>query len=248
MPIQSLSHMSNFKSTIDDNGGPANPSRFMFVIGGFPTVLKSQPKYASVAPTFLRTLQFLCETTDLPGLTIHTNQRTGYSPAMTPMHPTQMEYQPVTLSVICRDYMKEKEFFDDWMFAIKNAFSSQRNGGVGGSFDNAYYNEYVVNGGIYLLSNYGNLSDSDSASVAQTRYAIQLVNMFPTSIDSIQLAWSEESLMRLNITMSYSVWEPIQGASLYAHTELGISKARSPDSQLSNSTNTPRNPTQVKVI
>ena len=69
--------MSNFQSTLNASGGPANPARFMFVVNGLPVVLSNQPKYKQFPPS-LRNLRFLCEATDLPGATIHTNTRPGY--------------------------------------------------------------------------------------------------------------------------------------------------------------------------
>ena len=106
-------------------------------------------------PTSLRNLRFLCEATDLPGATIHTNTRPGYGAIARSEMAGQMDYQPVNLQILCTDYMREKELFDDWIFSVKNAHSSRQNGGIGGTFDNAYYNNVVVDCGIYLLSNYG---------------------------------------------------------------------------------------------
>jgi hypothetical protein len=246
MPINSLSHMSNFQSTLNANGGPANPARFMFVISGLPTVLRSQPKYLQFPPS-LRQLRFLCEATDLPGVTIHTNTRPGYGPVARSEMPGQMDYQPVNLTVLCTDYMREKELFDDWLFSVKNAHSSRSNGGIGGTFDNAYYNNYVVDCAVYLLSNYGatgsnlnvvppnpntNFTSSIEGSSTETRYAVRLANVYPTSIDSIQLAWSEEATMRINLTLTYSNWEPIIGASAYAQLIGGISYGSDADQQV----------------
>ena len=95
--------------------------------------------------------------------------------------------------------------------------------------DNAYYNNVVVDCSIYLLSNYDTVGSTLTPPVpntnftsiegtsTETRYAVRLANVYPTSIDSIQLSWSEEATMRINLTLTYSNWEPIVGASAHAH-------------------------------
>lgn len=247
MPINSLSNLLNFKSTLDEQGGPANPARFMFVFGGFPNVLKRQTKYLSKPPSFLRSLQFLCEATDLPGLSIHTNQRPGYSPIMTAQIPAQYDYQPVNLTILCRDYMTEKEYFDDWMFSIRNMNSFRDNGAPGATYDTAYYNDIIVDAAIFLLSNNGNVDANPYDIISQTRYAVRLSSVYPTSCDSIQLSWSEESLMRLSLTLTYNLWEPIIGATPVAQINPAESFGGNPDQQLTNNVVIPRNPNPIRT-
>jgi hypothetical protein len=232
MPIKSASHIMNFKATIDAEGGPITSNRYLFCLGGYPRVLQAQNKYRHKAGSLIQSLRYLCDVADLPGITIHTNTRPGYSPDMKQAMPGEIEFGQINISMICRDYMSEKEFFDDWMFSIKNA----HRGGIGPTFDNAYLNDIVVDAQIYVMSHYntGNGQDTDTDESAQVRYAINLINLYPTSMDNIPLSWQDDSTMKLNVTFCYARWEPIQGSSMFAHSSIASSFSTPPARQLLN--------------
>lgn len=220
---------------MNKNGGPISPARFVFQIAGYPNTMRNMTKYRQHGSNFMRDLQFLCESAELPGLTLQTFERAGYSAAMQTHMPGKLDYSPFTTSFICRDYMREKEFFDDWMFSIKNTFQRNGPGGVGPTFDNAYYNDIVVDGAIFAISQYNGADEDDDIALAQqNRYAVRIANMYPTSIDSINLNWAEEAAMKLNVTFTYAYWEPIIGASLVAQSQGGDSQATYPTYQLLN--------------
>jgi len=232
MPISSFAHLFNFQATMNKEGGPIPTNRFIFMLGGYPNVLggggvsnrAAQEKYLPKGDNLIRSLRYLCESADIPGLTINTTERPGYSAKMSTKMPGMLDYGPFSATFIARDFMSEKEFFDDWISGIKNTADYK---GPGATFDNAYMNDIVVDANLLVMSLY-NEADADPASQS-IRYAICLRDLYPISIDPIQLDWGADGqTMKFNVNFTYSYWEPIIGLAAYAHNAPIVSHAVNP--------------------
>ena len=233
----------NFQSQLNKEGGIITANRFLFIMGGFPNVIggggpsnrQPQEKYKSKGQAFLRTMRYLCDSIDLPGMTINTDARPGYSPVMNTQMPGLIEYGQLSASFICRDYMSEREFFDDWIFGIKNAFTSP---GPGATFDNAYMNDITIDATLLVMSAYNTGGDTvlDTKGI---RHAVVIRDMYPVSIDPIQLNWSDDSPMKFNINFAYSYWEPIVGQAAFNNDISNVSHVQEPVRRLADLTSKP---------
>jgi hypothetical protein len=140
--------------------------------------------------------------------------------------PGTLEYGALTATFIVRDRMTEKELFDDWIFAIKNAFAGTN---PGATFDNAYMNDIVIDASLFVMSPYSTLADINSATIGNTnlveiddvgneiRYAIVFRDLYPISVDQIALNWQADEAMKFNVNFTYSYWEPIIGIAAYTN-------------------------------
>lgn len=228
--------MMNFQAVMNKDGGPILNNRFMFIMGGFPAIIggggpsnrKVQEKYASRGPQFLSSMRYLCDSVDIPGININTDTRPGYSPIMSTQMPGAIEFSQLTATFICRDFMTEKEFFDDWIFGIKNGFVSP---GPGATYDNAYMNDITIDASLLVLSIYNTGGDTvqDTKGI---RYAIAIRDLYPVSVDPIQMNWSEDSPMKLSINFAYSYWEPLIGQSAYNYDISNVSHVQEPSRRL----------------
>jgi hypothetical protein len=142
--------------------------------------------------------------------------------------PGTLEYGSLTATFIVRDRMTEKELFDDWIFAIKNAFSSSN---PGATFDNAYMNDIVIDATLFVMSPYNTMTDTipqnqtnnngsidfTEVDTTEIRYAIVFRDLYPISVDQINLNWQSDEAMKFQVNFTYSYWEPIVGAAAWTN-------------------------------
>ena len=98
-------NMLAFLGALDMGGSLTRACRFAVNIRP-PTTLRSYPI----------DLQYLCDAAELPGRSFGVAQARYYGPSQ--LFPTNTEYQPITLSFLCRADSRERRFFDDWLDLI----------------------------------------------------------------------------------------------------------------------------------
>lgn len=137
---------------------------------------------------FNRLLAMRCEAAELPGRQLVTQDSKIYGP--TYKTPYQSLYQEITLNFLEASDFFIRRFFEAWHNTIFDSTTNQL----------AYPNSYRTD---ILLTQYDMMFSGDSMKQIATW---NLINAFPTGINQMPLAWSEDGLHRVAVTMAYEYY------------------------------------------
>jgi len=156
-------------------------------------VLSNDEKFSDIQ----RVLGLRCEATELPGRQIVSNDSRTYGP--TYKTPYQSVYQEITLNFLETGSFVIRGFFESWMSSIYNPENNIL------QYPQAY--RYPV-----TLTQYDVTDTAPGFSVAKPQVrgeglaAIAVWTMhkaFPTAINQMPVAWSEDGLHRVSVTLAY---------------------------------------------
>ncbi len=133
-------------------------------------------------------LEFLCETSELPGRTLQTADVRYYGPVN--KFPFQSVYADLNLTFICRSEMHEKDLFDSWMQLI-NPVSN---------YDFRYKDDYSVTIEVF---HFAEIASETNPQAAKPTYQVYFENAYPISVSPISLTWADDGLARLQVTFAY---------------------------------------------
>ena len=217
-----------FLSHMKSKDGPAKPSRFEVVIP-IPTYISSfvpnniienllnapnsifatvsdaigsvlgQNPNPSANPTLSRYLALQCETAELPGRTILTQDAKIYGPGF--KVPYDSQYGEITLGFISTNEFWERKLFDRWLEAIhpsdtnnlrfpKGDYSGKSNSGYMIPIKIIQYDDFI-----------------------KQIYAVELIDAFPIGISSQSLSWSDDNFHRLSVQFAYQRYKPVYTGS-----------------------------------
>jgi len=135
---------------------------------------------------------FRCEKAELPGRTLATIDESGAGPTL--KLPYDNTYNDMTISVICSQDMKEREFFETWMDAIVHPGSDSL---IGGKLPGliSYHSDYARGVKMEIAQ-----LDDDAKSL----YTYVLQDVFPVALTSMNATWEEtNTYQRFGVTLSY---------------------------------------------
>lgn len=173
MPISSI---DNFISNLDKYNGPAMSDRF-YVNFTVPV----QIPFGNV-----RDLQYQCETTELPGISLGLTDYRTYGPSKKIASNT--EYSPISFNIYCTNEFWEKPLFDTWIEYI-----NPRNIGWDFRFKDEYSTSILIT----------QIDQSDNII-----YQVALNKAFPFQINPMSLSWSGSNIHQLNVSFAYDNYEP----------------------------------------
>lgn len=181
-------NMGRFRSVLDKGGSVAKGCRFLVTIR-IPQAMQQRIK------TFSGDMDYLCEAADFPGRGFSVAQSRQYGPSQ--VMPVNTEYQPMTLTFICRADSSERRFFDDWLDYINpvNNFNFE--------YPENYYS--VIN--IYQYAEWGTVGQSRPPFTPQITYNWRLNKAWPTLIGEQGVNWVDQEYLRLQVTFAYKYWD-----------------------------------------
>lgn len=142
-------------------------------------------------------LSFFCMNANLPSLEVGTSpiKVNGYGPAES--RPTDMEFQPVTLTIILDGYYTALRIFHQWMQAVvhydKSSGASTVQGGKK-TYEFGYKEDYA-----------GALEVTMMRRSGEEAYTYKFGGAFPISVGEITPAWENGAeVMTITITFTYS--------------------------------------------
>lgn len=178
--------ISNFKSKI---GNLARPNLFYAYLGYGPGFIEYVNQTGlNVEETF----SFRCEIAEIPGRTIATmDDAGGAGPAL--KLPYDVTYNDISLTIICSEDMKEREFFEMWMDAVVGRGGTN----VGGLVN--FYDKYAL----------GNILEIDQLdSSGNILSASSLFDVYPIALSQMSATWDEtNTYQRFNVTLSYRYYD-----------------------------------------
>jgi hypothetical protein len=213
-----------FLSHMRSKDGPAKPSRFEVVIpipdyinkfvpnniienllnlpnAIFSTVTEAIGSVTGQSPigsnaTLSRYLALQCETAEIPGRTLVTQDAKVYGP--TYKIPYQSQYNEMTLTFLSTNEFWERKLFERWIEAIHPSDTNNMRFPKGDSLNTGYMTPIKV------------IQYDD---FIRQIYAVELVDAFPIGLSAQQLSWSEDGFHRLSVQFAYQKYKPVYTGS-----------------------------------
>jgi len=205
-----------FLTNIKSHNGPAKPSRFEVIIPippyinqfvgnsileqlvNFPNTLVSsvtdifrapQDEQSSTTNTSLsRYLALQCETAELPGRAILTQDAKVYGPGF--KVPYQTQYTDTNLTFLCTNEFYERKLFEKWIDSIMPSDTNNLRYPKGDT------SRYLTNIKIIQYDDF-----------VQQIFAVELMDAYPIGFSSQPLSWSEDNFHRLTVQFAYQKYK-----------------------------------------
>ena len=211
-----------FLSNMKAHDGPAKPSRFEVILP-IPSYINSfvgnsvleqlinlpnnivssitdifsapqDPATRTTNASLSRYLALQCETAELPGRTLLTQDVKIYGPTF--KVPYQSQYNDINLGFICTNDFYERKLFDRWIEAIHPSDTNNLRFPKG-------------NGTRYMC----NITIIQYDDFIKKIYSVQLVDAFPIGVAAQPLNWSEDNFHRLSVQFAYQRYKVIYEGS-----------------------------------
>lgn len=144
--------------------------------------------YGNANPGMTRYLALQCETAELPGKTIQTEDVKIYGPTF--KVPYQTQYAETSMTFLCTNEFYERKLFDKWLEAIMPTDTNNLR------YPKGKNSTYLTN-----------ITITQFDDVIKQIYAVKLIDAFPIGIAAQPLSWAEEGFHRLTIQFAYQRFE-----------------------------------------
>jgi hypothetical protein len=151
-------------------------------------------KQKSANPAMTRYLALQCETAELPGKTIQTEDVKIYGPGF--KVPYQTQYQETSFTFLCTNEFYERKLFDRWLEAIMPTDTNNLR------FPKGETTRYL-----------SQITITQFDDVIKQIYAVKLIDAFPISIAAQPLSWAEEGFHRMTVQFAYQRFETVYEGS-----------------------------------
>ena len=211
-----------FLSNMKAHDGPAKPSRFEVILP-IPSYINSfvsnsvleqlinlpnnivssvtdifsapqDPATRTTNASLSRYLALQCETAELPGRTLLTQDVKIYGPTF--KVPYQSQYNDINLGFICTNDFYERKLFDRWIEAIHPSDTNNMR------FPKGNETRYMCNITIIQYDDF-----------IKKIYSVELVDAFPIGVAAQPLNWSEDNFHRLSVQFAYQRYKVIYEGS-----------------------------------
>lgn len=147
-----------------------------------------------------RLLALRCESAELPGRQLVTNDSRIYGPVY--KTPYQSLYQDITLNFIETGDFFIRDFFEIWMNGIFNSVTNMLN------FPRSYRTDIsITQYDMFSTSNTPNARGNFEGGEGLDRIATwHVLNAFPSAVNQMPVAWTEEGFHRVSVTISYEYY------------------------------------------
>lgn len=182
--------IQKFRAEVGKVGGIHRPSHFL---------VRITPPSFLVSSGYNRIIEYVCDTTILPGLDINTIDILPAGYGNSEKRPIKTSFDPIRCDFLVDNTSSFFDFFYKWTgninnFGIDNGRSSDSTRLNYGEF--AYPKEYEGTIDIYLFKPDGN-----------SIYEIKINQAFPVSIGDLNLAWEiNDSISKISVGFAYNTW------------------------------------------
>ena len=145
-------------------------------------------------PALSRYLALQCESAELPGKTLLTQDVKIYGPGF--KVPYQTQYTETTLTFVCTNEFYERKLFERWMEAIMPTDTNNLR------YSKDEETRYMTNIQIIQYDDF-----------IKKIFIIELLDAFPVSIASQPLSWSEEGFHRVSVQFTYQKYRVVYSGS-----------------------------------
>ena len=145
-------------------------------------------------PALSRYLALQCESAELPGKTLLTQDVKIYGPGF--KVPFQTQYTETTLTFVCTNEFYERKLFERWMEAIMPTDTNNLR------YAKDEETRYMTNIQIVQYDDF-----------IKKIFVIELRDAFPVSIASQPLSWSEEGFHRVSVQFTFQKYRVVYSGS-----------------------------------
>lgn len=163
-----------------------------FINGIFSNQQSSDKSYSDAQIT--RYLGLQCESAELPGISLMTQDIKVYGP--TYKLPYQKQYNDLNLTFICTNDFYERKLFDRWIEAIMPGDTNNMR------FPKGDQTKYLTDITVVQFDEF-----------VKQIYAVKIIDAFPTSIAPMQVSWSDDGFHKLTVSFAYQRYETIYKGS-----------------------------------
>jgi hypothetical protein len=210
-----------FLSHMRSKDGPAKPSRFEVILpipayinqfvpnniienllnlpnAIFGTVTETIGSLIGNAPvgsnaTLSRYLALQCESAELPGKTLQTQDVKIYGPSF--KVPYQTQYNEITLTFLSTNDFWERKLFDRWIEAIHPSDTNNM--------------RYAKGPQTYMTP----IKIIQYDDFIKQIYAVELIDAFPIGVAAQPLSWGEDGFHRVSVQFAYQRYKPVYTGS-----------------------------------
>lgn len=187
-PPQNLD-MKTFWAKMDGQGGVVEAARFAVVFTPVTGVSTENWLVSNGLTSIMNDLTYVCDSAELPGRAFGTFTYRYYGPSF--QAPFQTAYEDIDLTFICRQNMRERAFFDDWMELINPT----------NSYDFNYRDSFSCNITIFQLSK---VAPENGATIApEAIYAYTVKKAYPIVVNSAPATWADENILRVSVKFTH---------------------------------------------
>lgn len=172
--------LNNFIASVKSKG-LMSTNRYRVEFSLPPALAASKNTYNYVGD--LRKVLLFCDSVQLPGMSISTQQSRAYGEFRE--MPYERLFDNISLTFYVDNSMDSKALWDAWINSIQDPVTRQFN----------YYNDYISDITIYVLDRQN-----------KEQYKVKLYECYPKSIGSIQLDYSARDVMKLQVSINYKYW------------------------------------------
>ena len=176
-----------FREQIDKGGGPAYGDRYHVQMNIPSVVFGIGTGDSALGLTVQNRISYICDTINIPSRSLTTTEFRTYG--LPVKRPYGSVYTELQMEFLCTRKMEEKKAFDLWVNYIFN----------NGSYDIAYYDNYVTDIDIYHLDR----SASEANDLSKSTYHIKLEEAYPTLIGEVALNHTATEVLKLPVTFTY---------------------------------------------
>ena len=137
-----------------------------------------------------RYLALQCETAELPGKTLLTQDAKIYGPTF--KVPYQTQYSDITLGFLCTNDFYERKLFERWMEAIMPTDTNNLR------YPKDQATRYLTNIKIIQYDDF-----------IKQIYAVELIDAFPIGVAAQQLSWADDNFHRLSVQFAYQKYRVV---------------------------------------
>jgi hypothetical protein len=135
-------------------------------------------------------LKFRIDQVRAPGLSLMTTDINRYGLGATQKMPINSQFQEVSFSMMLDEYGEIWQYWYQWLRAINDASGTEQRLPT---YKVEYKDQYSTVMQVVMYDHYGNPVNK-----------INLFEAFPTSIREIPLAWGDNQVVKLNISIAYT--------------------------------------------
>ncbi len=181
--------MNTFWAKMDGHNGIVSAARYVVRLMPVNGIGANNWLLLNGFSSIMNDLTYLCDSAELPGRAFDTFAYRYYGP--THHVPFQTVYEDIDLTFICRQNMRERAFFDDWMEIINPT----------NSYDFNYKDDYTCNIQIFQLGE-GNITQPD-ATYPEANYAYTVKKAYPTTVNSAPMTWADQNILRVAVKFQH---------------------------------------------
>jgi hypothetical protein len=187
-------YISNFvPNNIIENILNAPNSIFGSITDAIGSAIGGNPN-PSANPTLSRYLALQCETAELPGRTLLTQDAKIYGPGF--KVPYSSQYGEITLGFLSTNEFWERKLFDRWIEAIHPSDTNNM--------------RYAKDESTRYMTPIKVIQYDD---FIKQIYAIELIDAFPIGLAAQPLSWAEDGFHRLSVQFAYQRYKPVYAGS-----------------------------------